>query len=111
MHSLRSRCIATALAACFLMTAPLARGDVGFVVQIQAAPGSLPPLELVSDMCTAKSVLEQLQLSGRAFVSSTVLAGRFVLRACFVNPLSSQADVDAMLAAIKELAEGNAPQA
>ena len=58
-----------------------------------------------------KSALEQLQLSGRAFVSSTVLGGRFVLRACFVNPLSSQADVDAMLAAVKELAEGNAPQA
>jgi aromatic-L-amino-acid decarboxylase len=58
-----------------------------------------------------KSVLEQLQLSGRAFVSSTVLAGRFVLRACFVNPLSSQADVDAMLAAVKELAEENARQA
>jgi len=58
-----------------------------------------------------KSVLEQLQLSGRAFVSSTVLGGRFVLRACFVNPLSSQADVDAMLAAVKELSEGNARQA
>jgi aromatic-L-amino-acid decarboxylase len=51
-----------------------------------------------------KTVLERLQLSGRAFVSSTVLNGRFVLRACVVNPLSSEADVDAMLDAVRDFA-------
>jgi glutamate/tyrosine decarboxylase-like PLP-dependent enzyme len=51
-----------------------------------------------------KSVLERLQLSGRAFLSSTVLNGRFVLRACFVNPLSAQRDVDEMLEAVKAFA-------
>jgi aromatic-L-amino-acid/L-tryptophan decarboxylase len=51
-----------------------------------------------------KTVLERLQLSGRAFLSSTVVAGRFVLRACFVNPLSGQRDVDEMLDAVKAIA-------
>jgi aromatic-L-amino-acid/L-tryptophan decarboxylase len=51
-----------------------------------------------------KHVLERLQLSGRAFLSSTVLNGRFVLRACFVNPLSGQRDVDAMLETLKSIA-------
>jgi glutamate/tyrosine decarboxylase-like PLP-dependent enzyme len=51
-----------------------------------------------------KTVLERLQLSGRAFLSSTVLNGRFVLRACFVNPLSAQRDVDEMLEAVKAFA-------
>jgi glutamate/tyrosine decarboxylase-like PLP-dependent enzyme len=50
-----------------------------------------------------KIVLEKLQLGGGAFLSSTVLKGRFVLRACFVNPLSGEDDVDAMLAAVKDL--------
>jgi glutamate/tyrosine decarboxylase-like PLP-dependent enzyme len=51
-----------------------------------------------------KHVLERLQLSGRAFLSSTVLNGRFVLRACFVNPLSGQRDVDVMLETLKSIA-------
>jgi len=51
-----------------------------------------------------RAVLERLQLSGRGFLSSTVLNGRFVLRACIVNPLSGQRDVDAMLEAVKTFA-------
>lgn len=51
-----------------------------------------------------KAVLERLQLSGRAFLSSTVLNGRFVLRACIVNPLSGQRDVDALLEAVNAFA-------
>jgi hypothetical protein len=56
-------------------------------------------------------VLERLQLSGRAFLSSTVLDDRFVLRACFVNPLSGERDVDAMLDALKTIAHEMAPRA
>jgi len=88
------------------LMAPPSLSIVCFRVVPAGARLSDPALDVLN-----KSVLEQLQLSGRAFLSSTVLGGRFVLRACFVNPLSSQADVDAMLAAVKELAEGNAPQA
>ena len=51
-----------------------------------------------------RAVLERLQLSGRGFLSSTVLNGRFVLRACIINPLSGQRDVDAMLEAVKTFA-------
>jgi glutamate/tyrosine decarboxylase-like PLP-dependent enzyme len=51
-----------------------------------------------------KTVLERLQLGGRAFLSSTVLRDRFVLRACIVNPLSAQHDVDTMLETVKALA-------
>jgi len=53
-----------------------------------------------------KQLLERLQLSGRAFLSSTVVRGQFVLRACFVNPLSGQSDIDAMLQAVKEIGSG-----
>jgi aromatic-L-amino-acid decarboxylase len=45
-------------------------------------------------------LLARLQLGGRAFVSSTVLNGRFVLRACIVNPLSAQEDIDALIDAV-----------
>lgn len=50
-----------------------------------------------------RQVLEQLQLSGRAFLSSTVIRSHFVLRACIVNPLSAEQDVEAMLACVKEI--------
>jgi glutamate/tyrosine decarboxylase-like PLP-dependent enzyme len=90
----------------FELMAPPALSIVCFRV---VPPG--PPLADDALDALNRSVLEQLQMSGRAFVSSTVLRGRFVLRACIVNPLSGQADVDAMLDAVKELAEGNARQA
>ena len=51
-----------------------------------------------------KTVLERVQLSGRAFLSSTVLNGRFVLRACIVNPLSAQGDIDALMETLKATA-------
>lgn len=51
-----------------------------------------------------KTVLERLQLSGRAFVSSTVINGRFVLRACIVNPLSGPRDIDVLLETVKAAA-------
>jgi len=40
-----------------------------------------------------RAVLRDVQLAGRAFVSSTELDGMFVLRACFINPRTSEADV------------------
>jgi aromatic-L-amino-acid decarboxylase len=44
-----------------------------------------------------KAVLEEIQLGGEAFLSSTTLAGRFVLRACIVNPRASPEDLDALV--------------
>jgi hypothetical protein len=43
-----------------------------------------------------------VQLGGRGFVSSTVLRGRFWLRACIVNPRATEADIDAVVNAIVE---------
>lgn len=50
-----------------------------------------------------RALLTDLQLSGRAFLTSTVLDGRFVLRACFVNPGTTTDDVDALVRAVTEI--------
>jgi aromatic-L-amino-acid/L-tryptophan decarboxylase len=47
-------------------------------------------------------VLERVQRSGRAFLSSTMLSGRLVLRACIVNYLSTRADIDTLLDVVLE---------
>jgi glutamate/tyrosine decarboxylase-like PLP-dependent enzyme len=47
-----------------------------------------------------RRLLERLQLGGEAFLSSTELSGRFVLRACIVNYLSTREDIDRMLDAV-----------
>jgi glutamate/tyrosine decarboxylase-like PLP-dependent enzyme len=44
-----------------------------------------------------KALLADIQLGGQAFLSSTVLEDRFVLRACIVNPRSRQADIDLLV--------------
>jgi aromatic-L-amino-acid/L-tryptophan decarboxylase len=49
-----------------------------------------------------RQALHRLQLSGRGFVSSTVLSGRFWLRACIVNPRATETDIDAVVDAIAE---------
>jgi glutamate/tyrosine decarboxylase-like PLP-dependent enzyme len=45
-------------------------------------------------------VLRDVQLGGQAFLSGTTLDGRFVLRACFVNPRTRPADVEVLIDAI-----------
>ena len=44
-----------------------------------------------------RALLERLQLGGEAFLTSTELRGRFVLRACIVNYRSRREDVDRMI--------------
>jgi aromatic-L-amino-acid/L-tryptophan decarboxylase len=51
-----------------------------------------------------KRLLERLQLGGRVFLSSTTVQERFWLRACFVNPLTSDDDVAAILDAVRQAA-------
>jgi glutamate/tyrosine decarboxylase-like PLP-dependent enzyme len=46
-------------------------------------------------------LLERIQLGGQAFVSSTTLGGRFVLRACIVNPRSRPEHVDALVELVR----------
>jgi aromatic-L-amino-acid/L-tryptophan decarboxylase len=50
-------------------------------------------------------VLERVQLGGRAFLSSTVIGGKFWLRACMVNPRASNEDIDLLPALIEEAAK------
>ena len=50
-----------------------------------------------------RALLERLQLGGEAFLTSTELRGRFVLRACIVNYRSRREDVDRMLGAVVEI--------
>lgn len=49
-----------------------------------------------------RAVLREVQLGGEGFLSSTVLGGRFWLRACVVNPRASERDVEAVLGAVRE---------
>jgi aromatic-L-amino-acid/L-tryptophan decarboxylase len=44
-----------------------------------------------------KTVLEKVQLGGQAFLSSTVLDGRFWLRACIINPRTCEADLEELV--------------
>jgi aromatic-L-amino-acid/L-tryptophan decarboxylase len=50
-----------------------------------------------------RALLERLQLGGEAFLTSTELRGRFVLRACIVNYRSTRADIDRMLDAVRRI--------
>jgi aromatic-L-amino-acid decarboxylase len=48
-----------------------------------------------------RAVLSAIQLGGEAFVSGTVLDGRFWLRACVINPRTRQADIDRLLQVVR----------
>jgi len=50
-----------------------------------------------------RAILERLQLGGEAFITSTELAGRYVLRACFVNYRSTRTDVDRLVDAVRAI--------
>jgi len=52
-----------------------------------------------------RAVLERLQLGGDAFLTSTELGGRYVLRACIVNYRSRREDVDRMLEAVRTIGQ------
>jgi len=62
--------------------------------------GITSPVSDTSDTVNRR-LLEELQLGGEAFLSSTVLGGQFVLRACIVNYHSTRSDIDRMLEAVR----------
>lgn len=51
-----------------------------------------------------RTLLERVQLGGRAFLSSTVMNGIFWLRACIVNPRASEGDMEKLLDVVREAA-------
>jgi aromatic-L-amino-acid/L-tryptophan decarboxylase len=50
-----------------------------------------------------KALLETLQLNGQAFLSSTTLDGKFVLRACIINPRTTREDLERLVALVRDL--------
>lgn len=48
-----------------------------------------------------KAALRAIQNGGHAYLSSTVLDGKFWLRACFVNHLTTEADVDRLIQTVR----------
>lgn len=49
------------------------------------------------------AVRERLNQSGRAWITTTVLRGERVLRVTMMNPRTTEADIDAMLEALREM--------
>lgn len=69
------------------------------IVCFRLAPAALAGDEAALDALN-RTVLTRVQLGGRAFVTGTVVHGRFWLRACIVNHRAAEADVDAMVDAV-----------
>jgi glutamate/tyrosine decarboxylase-like PLP-dependent enzyme len=69
------------------------------IVCFRAVPASLRGDDKAIDALNQR-VLATLQLGGRAFLSSTVLADRTWLRSCIVNPGTMPDDIDAVLDAV-----------
>ncbi|MDQ6672921.1 MAG: hypothetical protein M3069_19630 [Chloroflexota bacterium] len=51
-----------------------------------------------------RRVLAAVQMSGQAFVAGISVRGQFALRACVVNPRSTEADIDALVRLVRQLA-------
>jgi aromatic-L-amino-acid/L-tryptophan decarboxylase len=73
------------------------------IVCFRLAPERLASDEAALDALN-RAVLTRVQLGGRAFVTGTVVRGRFWLRACIVNHRTVAADVDAMVDAVLDAA-------
>jgi aromatic-L-amino-acid/L-tryptophan decarboxylase len=51
-----------------------------------------------------KAVMERVQSGGAAFLTSAILGGRFVLRACILHYATTETDLDIMLDTVREAA-------
>jgi glutamate/tyrosine decarboxylase-like PLP-dependent enzyme len=67
-------------------------------------PGASQPPEAIDAL--NKALVERVQLSGRVFVSSTTIEGRFWMRACVINPRARTEDVLSILDIVRETAVG-----
>ncbi len=52
-----------------------------------------------------RAILTDVQLGGQAFLSGTVLKGEFWLRACIVNPLAQDADIELLVKLVQQYGE------
>jgi aromatic-L-amino-acid/L-tryptophan decarboxylase len=76
------------------------------VVCFRLAPGGMKGNPQLLDSVN-KAALEKIQLSGRAFLSSTILDGKFWLRACIVNPHTRREHIDELLQLVRIELEGS----
>jgi len=84
-------------------SADLQRLAVGLsIVCFRYAPPQLRGAEERLDTLN-KALLETLQRSGQAFLSSTTLDGKFVLRACIINPRAKPEDLEHLVALVRDL--------
>jgi aromatic-L-amino-acid/L-tryptophan decarboxylase len=72
------------------------------IVCFRYSPAALRADDMALDAVN-RALLTELQLGGRAFISSTVIAGRFWLRACIVNHRAHEGDIDAVVALVREI--------
>ena len=77
---------------------------------LRAAPAAPAPGDPEALDALNRRILESIQLGGAAFLTSTVLDGRFWLRACLVNPRTRAADLRSLVELVRatgrELAAG-----
>ena len=52
-------------------------------------------------------IAQRVALSGHSFVTTTELDGRTVLRACFINPLTTEADIRALVDIVASMGDGS----
>jgi aromatic-L-amino-acid decarboxylase len=52
-----------------------------------------------------KRIMEHMQAQGTAFLTNTMLAGRFALRACILHYATTERDLDTMLQAVRDAAQ------
>lgn len=70
------------------------------IVCFRFAPATLRhDVEAVNSL--NKRILEKLQLGGEVFISSTVIDGKFWLRACIINPRAGQEDMKKIVDVVK----------
>jgi aromatic-L-amino-acid decarboxylase len=50
-------------------------------------------------------IARRIQLGGRSFLTTTELDGRTVLRACFINPLTTELDVDTLVGLVTSIGD------
>ncbi|MCB9644924.1 MAG: aminotransferase class V-fold PLP-dependent enzyme, partial [Myxococcales bacterium] len=74
------------------------------IVCFRYAPPHLQGDEAALDRLN-QSILARVQLSGEAFLTSTVLRGRFALRACFVNLRTTLTHVEGLVQAVCDAGE------
>jgi glutamate/tyrosine decarboxylase-like PLP-dependent enzyme len=59
--------------------------------------GDVPRLDALN-----KALVERIQADGRAFLTGTVLRGRFALRACVLHYGTTERDIDALVETVQE---------